>query len=344
MRQLVETVSDRFKVSQDLTAFCLLASISACAYKRYVIKVDRRMINLNLHAMIVSDERWDNVLKIFTNPLLDFQKSYNHYHTEAIQQGATKIDLFTENLLGINYKGQQALGASLFAVKKQQLEQLLTVGLNPAPYLYCQARIENVRHKPTRPVEYANYARLCNRLLVMANDEPHELTLSPESYEILATYRHTIRQQLFSGGSMADMQDWGGNLVEQVIRLAGLLHIVNGLGKHTMVVGALTMQSVVLLGDWLVSHYRKCVIERIADVAEIVDNARYLARRLAMSGNDEFMCTWDVKRLTHKNWSLEKVTETLLVLEDMGHVGEFILPAGKTYFGRERPHKIWQKC
>lgn len=54
---------------------------------------------------------------------------------------------------------------------------------------------------------------------------PHTLHLSPEALGLLHAWEAEVEEELGAGGMLADIPDWGGKLVGNTVRFAGLLHL-----------------------------------------------------------------------------------------------------------------------
>lgn len=54
---------------------------------------------------------------------------------------------------------------------------------------------------------------------------PHTIHLAPDALDLLHAWEAEVEEALAPGGMLADIPDWGGKLVGNTVRLAGLLHL-----------------------------------------------------------------------------------------------------------------------
>ncbi len=143
-----------------------------------------------------------------------------------------------------------------------------------------------------------NYARLLQRLLESTPDDvdsdgswvPHELCLSAEARASLYAWDGKVEGMLRPGGSLGTMKDWGGKLVGNTVRLAGLLHIAEiaeaeGRVDWDREVSASAMSTAIACAEVLITHAH--VLFDSLEATNELSTARYVLRRLREFPDDE---------------------------------------------------------
>ena len=137
------------------------------------------------------------------------------------------------------FRGLGLLARILFAIPENTVGRR-SVGADPVP--------EQVAF------EYTN--TLHDLILDLArNTEPQVLQLSPEANELVLNIERTVEPRLGPGGAWAHIVDWGSKYTGAVIRIAGLLHLAEHLGKaFGMKIDADTMERASMIGDYYAAH------------------------------------------------------------------------------------------
>ena len=133
-----------------------------------------------------------------------------------------------------------------------------------ARFLYCMPD-SNVgkrkyRSKPVNPETYNRYERLIVNLLEDEyKDEPEIITLSPEADKLLEEFAEELEPRLVD--DLAEIADWAGKLVGNVLRISGLLCRASVIRSHDfldvaepLVVDGPTMKNAIRLGRYYLNH------------------------------------------------------------------------------------------
>lgn len=83
---------------------------------------------------------------------------------------------------------------------------------------------------------------------------PHELTLSPEAFALWLDFSNDVEVAQRPGGEFEFMRAWASKLTGLVVRLAGILHMAQGLPAIHMPIGLDTMRNAVMLATWAAEH------------------------------------------------------------------------------------------
>lgn len=86
--------------------------------------------------------------------------------------------------------------------------------------------------------------------------DPAVLQLTPDADTVLVGFQERLEPKFAAaGGSLAHMTDWGGKLAGAAVRIAGLLHLAEHVGRgHSKPVTADTMRAAVTLAGYFTSH------------------------------------------------------------------------------------------
>jgi hypothetical protein len=106
---------------------------------------------------------------------------------------------------------------------------------------------------------------------------PHELRLSEDARPVLWDFEKEVELMLRTGGRLDGMNDWGGKLVGQALRIAGLLHVAST-GNLTGDVSADVMHSAVGLARAFVPHAKAAY--GLLNANERTRLVRYVWRRI----------------------------------------------------------------
>ncbi|NCC04925.1 MAG: DUF3987 domain-containing protein, partial [Proteobacteria bacterium] len=94
-----------------------------------------------------------------------------------------------------------------------------------------------------------------NSLLALPGQAtPRELTLTPEAFSLWLDFSNDVEVAQRPGGEFEFMRAWASKLTGLVVRLAGLLHMAQGLPAIHMAIGLETMRNAVMLATWAAEH------------------------------------------------------------------------------------------
>ena len=157
---------------------------------------------------------------------------------------------------------------------------------------------------------------------------------------VFQRWHQQVEDMLGKGGTLDMIQDWGGKLVGETLRLAGIMHCVRHAGgnplQHEM--DAETMGAAVQIAEYLIPHAELVLTQMSSgnDYGgdEIAELAQILLKWVARKKNSTFKkrdAHQDISRF--KNQQVEALDPVLAELEKRGYIRE--QPAKKS--GRGRP-------
>lgn len=191
----------------------------------------------------------------------------------------------------------------------------------------------------TIPQDLSNkWAAYVNGLLAIpAQDNPIELTLTPEAFALWLEFSNDVEVAQRPGGEFEFMRAWASKLTGLVVRLAGLLHMAQGLPAIHAQIGLETMQRAVMLATWTADHAKHAYSSfGLDDGLEAAKRALEWMRK----ERRETVTARDVLRALRGRFpSMEKIRPGLDVLVDRG----FLIPrdSGRTSPKGGRPSETF---
>lgn len=198
-----------------------------------------------------------------------------------------------------------------------------------ARFLYCMPRsLVGKRRFSTAPIPYEakqRYREIIEDMLSEENTEPELITLSPEALQLLEDFSVSLEPKL--RGEYADISDWAGKLVGNVLRLAGILtradkprfEALTFGDPQPLVTSAAIMQNAVTLGSYFIQHAKAAYDLMGAD--EVTENAKYILNAVTKRRLERFTRR-DVMRLCRRFKTASEVQPALDVLVDRGFLWE----------------------
>lgn len=118
------------------------------------------------------------------------------------------------------------------------------------------------------------------------------LRLETKAVELLADWEQHVEHMLGDGGELSAIRDWGGKLVGQTVRLAGILHCIKHAGDNSLLaaIDSETIHSAITIAKYLIPH------------------AEYVLSEMAKDSDDESGCT-PVAARTLLGWIKRKKKE-----------------------------------
>ena len=170
--------------------------------------------------------------------------------------------------------------------------------------------------------------------------EPHTLTLSEGAEETLWTWEAEVERMLRPDGDLYDLMDWGGKLIGQTIRIAGLLHLAElaGADKDPWDTDILdsTMQNAVQIAQGLIEHAQ--AVYALMGIDPNVKLALYVWGRIKSYSGQEPLTVRVVHRLCQGKQEIKKVSQ---VRECLNLLAEHnYLRVGKKVGGKSEPIMI----
>jgi len=171
--------------------------------------------------------------------------------------------------------------------------------------------------------------------------EPKTITLSQEAEIISEQFYNELEPRLGKDGDLEHMADWAGKLHGEVLRIAGLLHVVynaslNGKGysdipfEDYLAITGKTMAAAVELGQYFLAHAIACY--GILGGSEAERGAVYILEKLKKQSLSQFTVR-EILRLCKKFKTSQDLTEPLAVLAEHGYIRE----TKAEYTGTGRP-------
>lgn len=194
-------------------------------------------------------------------------------------------------------------------------------------YSYPQSTVGSRRYK-TLPIAEdisQKYRQLCEDMLDIAFTEPKLLTLSDEAESISEQFYNVLEPRLGKDGDLEHMADWAGKLHGAVLRIAGLLHVVEGISEmgkdfaDVLVVEGKTMNSAVEIGRYFLAHAILCY--GTSGVSEAERGAIYILERLKKHRPLKFT-TGELLKLCTKFKTAKDIAEPLSLLTERGYIQE----------------------
>jgi len=193
------------------------------------------------------------------------------------------------------------------------------------------------RNYETKPIpnDYKKaYRDLCFALLDIKQETPEIIHLSREAHELSKVFFAELEPRL--ADDLESMGDWAGKLHGRVLRIAGVLHVINQhvfAGKELVPVE--TMAAAISIGRYFLEHARAAY--KLMGVDEAERDARYILEKIAVQCLGKASKT-ELVRLCRKFKSTEDMTEPLNLLVEHGYIRETELP----YSGAgRRPENIY---
>lgn len=171
---------------------------------------------------------------------------------------------------------------------------------------------------PVIPKELRNkFDVLVQGLWQLANGG--EIQLSPEAHVVRHQWASEVEEMFRDDRELARMAEWGGKLVGNTMKLAGVLHAIQHLGESVnRPVDAQTMERAIEIGRYLIphaTHFFQGTQARFADARRAwqyivkLDRPRFSLRDLHRASGSRF-------------GSAESLREILDQLEDLGYIRE----------------------
>lgn len=192
-----------------------------------------------------------------------------------------------------------------------------------ARFLYCMPTSSvGIRKFETEEIPSqckARYRELCFDLLDIKPEENAEvLYLSPEAYALSAAFANELEPRLVD--DLEGMADWAGKLHGAILRLAGILHIVDQLVFAPKTpISAETVQNAIRLGYYFLEHARAAY--QLMGANEEIREAKYVLGKIEKQRLEKFTKR-DLVRLCRKYKSTEQLNNPLNFLLQNSYLRE----------------------
>jgi len=150
---------------------------------------------------------------------------------------------------------------------------------------------------PALPSNVRNsYYAIVRRLLEIpwgsdqeGNRVAFSLRLTPEARKRLQALEERLEPHLGEDGDLGSLADWGAKLAGAVMRIAGVLHLVENAGSRepwTLQIEATTVEKAICIGQYLIPHARAAHAAMGADPK--IEDAKRVLRWIKRSGRTDF--------------------------------------------------------
>lgn len=210
-----------------------------------------------------------------------------------------------------------------------------------ARFLYCipVSKVGSRRYR-SQSVPMDIYSDYENRIRNMLEDEyemePELITLSQEADVMIENFAEELEPLLKT--EFADISDWAGKLVGNVLRIAGLLCRASVYRSHDfltdverLIVSEEIIQNAIRIGRYFIEHARAAFSLMGAD--ETIKQSRYVLNAIKNAGLAE-VTRRDVQRLCRSFKKADELQPVLDNLVDYGYL--YVLDNGK-FTGKGRP-------
>ena len=191
----------------------------------------------------------------------------------------------------------------------------------------------------SRPVSDECYRRYEQKIVNLLEDEytrtAEIITLSEEATELLAAFAAELEPRL--AGDLAEMSDWAGKLVGNVLRIAGLLCRAGVFRSHDflddsdpLVVDGQKMENAIRLGKYYLNHAQ--AIYSVLPENALYNKASRILRMIIDGGMESFNRR-TAMRICRTFKTTAEIQPVLDFLEDYG----YIVQVPQKYAGSGRP-------
>lgn len=210
-----------------------------------------------------------------------------------------------------------------------------------ARFLYCIPKsFVGKRKYRSKPVPDEVYRAYENRIFNLLEDECEKeaeiITLSKEADLLIENFAEELEPEL--KGNYADIADWAGKLVGNVLRVAALLSRVSIYRSHEfleaaeqIVVEKETMEKAIRIGRYFIEHAKAAFMLMGAD--PVIRQSKKVMEAIKKNEITEFNRR-DIMRLCRNFKRAEDVQTVLARLIDYGYIAE---QRDENYKGKGRP-------
>ncbi|MEH7489243.1 phage NrS-1 polymerase family protein [Priestia megaterium] len=167
------------------------------------------------------------------------------------------------------------------------------------------------------------YMQNVKRLLDLPGDEIQRLTFTNEADVFLQSFQQEIEERLRDGNDLADIAEWGGKIVGQIIRISALLHVAENIINDNVIpekIATTTVVQAIRTKEYFISHAKASF--GCMSIDKDLENAKYILNKIEEKFKGETVIShqelWQlVKRRFGKASELDG---TLEILETRGFV------------------------
>ncbi len=195
----------------------------------------------------------------------------------------------------------------------------------------------NYRSASVPDKTYQEYERLIRNILEdECEDGPDIITLSPEADTMIGNFAEELEPKLKN--EYADISDWAGKLVGNVLRISALLCRAFTWRTHgflaasqPLVVEGNIMADAIRIGEYFIRH--SVAAFELMGLDPYMKQGRKVIKTVRENGLTEFTCR-DIMRLCR---SFKKADDVRKVLNDLIDYGYLAIKPAEEYSGKGRP-------
>ncbi|WP_310877586.1 YfjI family protein [Priestia megaterium] len=237
--------------------------------------------------------------------------------TEALNNPALTIGLFVQpsviKSLPNSFKEVGLLGRILYSIPPSR------VGYR------------NIRPEPIEKNLKELYEINILKLLRLPTGKPIELSFTEEADKLLQHLQQYVEDKLKPGAELEDIQEWGGKLLGQIVRIAGLFHIAKEIeiksDTETIKINDLdqkikkeTLEQAAQLLPYLIAHAKATF--GCMKLNKGLEDAKYLLN-VIKNKNKQTIAYRDIQQLTKKRFDTSDLLRAALnVLTEKGFIRE----------------------
>ncbi|WML56672.1 YfjI family protein [Neobacillus sp. PS2-9] len=184
----------------------------------------------------------------------------------------------------------------------------------------------------------ATYNKNIKLLMKQSMKKPLVLTFDAEADPLFADYQERIENELRDGGSLSNIPEWGGKIVGNIARIAGLLHIANQLDIDDSLecipekISSVTVYKAILLSNYFIQHAQAAFGTMKNDNQN--NDASYLLKVLIRRyrklyeeiGHYDCLIPFrDVQQLVKKRFNTEELNTVINELVERGFIKRALL-------------------
>jgi hypothetical protein len=185
--------------------------------------------------------------------------------------------------------------------------------------------------QPIPPDIEKAYRQLCVDMLGIEQATPQMLTLSDEAHALSRQFYNALEPRLGKNGDLEYMADWAGKHHGYVLRIAGVLHVADGVSNNgsdfsnipfesVLSITGATMAAAIEIGSYFLEHAQVCYGFMGAD--KNIENAKYILQQLEKKKPTHELRPYDIWRICKgkKFQRVDDIIPSLRLLEDYGYI------------------------
>lgn len=175
----------------------------------------------------------------------------------------------------------------------------------------------------------ARYAALVERLLALP-DEMRVLRLSVDARALLAAFERELEPQLADGARLDGIRDWAGKLAGVVVRLAGILHVIESPLEQP--IGTDIMGRAIRLGRYYLAHAERAF--QVMGEDPRIERGRRVLEWMVARDSDTFTERECFTSCRKRGEKADDFRPVLVLLEDHGFIRPVAIASHRGRGGR----------